>query len=131
MEFDYPFVASFIFSIYVPWSGSIITDDGIGFLTGFFNCLLCIFHNQFLSKSINKVLCPTGNPNSKWIQAGKFHCIPDHITPQTCICRNDQCVIFIQLYILQSDRWGIVIMNMFQRHKFIENSIIKHQQQIT
>ena len=64
----------------------------------------------------------SGNDKFIRVLAGKFHCIPNHIPPQTARGRNDHCVILVKLHFLKAIGTWILFVNFFQRNKFVDNA---------
>src|SRR5882757_7095427 len=63
-----------------------------------------IVHNEFFSKSINKMFEPATYLDPVWPEAGKLYGISEQVTPETSVCADHQCVILVQFNILQPDR---------------------------
>ena len=61
----------------------------------------------------------SGNDKFIRVLAGKFHCIPNHIPPQTARGRNDHCVILVKLHFLKAIGTWILFVNFFQRNTLL------------
>ncbi|MCY1549569.1 hypothetical protein D9M68_857430 [compost metagenome] len=59
--------------------------------------MITIVDNYFFTKCIDKVFDAATYLNPEWLQRGKLNGIAYHITPQSAVGADDQCVIGIQL----------------------------------
>src|SRR5664279_4639712 len=69
-----------------------------------------------------------GNFYFKRPQRSELYGITYKISPKATVCTDDQCIIFIELYMLKSKSFCIRFTIFFNGHKFIKYPVISKKQ---
>ena len=56
----------------------------------------------------------------------ELYSISNHIAPQACGSRDDQCIILFHFYFFQTVYARIFFVHIFQGNELVEDSVVNH-----
>ena len=108
--------------------GGVFADTCTCYFTSCFQSFFGVVHDEFFAKGIDERFGAPADDELIGFSGSELHRISDLIAPKTARGGDDNGIVLFLFHLPKRNCFWILASHFFKRNKFVENTIVNHQQ---